>query len=101
MTSLTFASDIKPLFREKDRTAMKRAFDLWSYDDVVAHGEAIAARLKDGSMPCDGPWPNDRVVLFERQQRICDLTDPERAPVVTQLMAARTASVRHPPVPIG
>lgn len=64
--SLTFASDIKPLFREKDRTAMKRAFDLWSYDDVVAHSQAIAARLKDGSMPCDGRWPNDQVALFER-----------------------------------
>jgi hypothetical protein len=64
--SLSFASDIKPLFRESDRTAMKRAFDLWSYDDVVAHGKAIAARLKDGSMPCDGPWPGAQVALFER-----------------------------------
>jgi hypothetical protein len=64
--SLSFASDIKPLFRESDRTSMKRAFDLWSYDDVVAHGEAIAGRLKNGSMPCDGPWPEDRVALFER-----------------------------------
>jgi len=63
---VSFASDIKPLFRESDRTAMKRAFDLWSYDDVVAHGQAIAARLKDGSMPCDGPWPTDQVALFER-----------------------------------
>ncbi len=45
---------------------MRRAFDLWSYDDVVAHGEAIATRLKDGSMPCDGPWTKDRVALFER-----------------------------------
>jgi hypothetical protein len=62
----SFASDIKPLFRDSDRTAMARAFDLWSYDDVAAHGEAIALRLKDGSMPCDGPWPADRVSLFER-----------------------------------
>lgn len=64
--SLSFASDIKPLFRESDRTAMKRAFDLWSYDDVVAHGQAIAARLNDGSMPCDGRWPEEKVALFER-----------------------------------
>jgi hypothetical protein len=63
---LSFASDIKPLFRESDRTSMKRAFDLWSYDDVVAHGQAIAGRLKDGSMPCDGPWPADQVALLER-----------------------------------
>jgi hypothetical protein len=45
--------------------AMKRAFDLWSYDDVVAHGQAIATRLKDGSMPCDGPWPDDQAALFD------------------------------------
>ena len=29
---LGFNKDIKPLFREKDRTAMKGAFDLWNYD---------------------------------------------------------------------
>ena len=30
---------------------MSKAFDLWSASDVVAHGDAIAARLHDGSMP--------------------------------------------------
>jgi hypothetical protein len=65
-TSLSFASDIKPLFRERDRTAMKRAFDLWSYDDAAVHGRAIGARLKDGSMPCDGQWPEAQLALFER-----------------------------------
>ena len=34
---LGFEADIKPLFRDKDRDAMRRAFDLWSYGDVVAH----------------------------------------------------------------
>jgi len=61
-----FAADIRPLFRESDRTAMSRAFDLWSHEDVSAHAVAIAARLRDGSMPCDGPWPRERVSLFER-----------------------------------
>ncbi len=64
--AVTFAKDIKPLFRESDRTAMKRAFDLWSYDDVRAHADAIGAHLRDGSMPCDGPWPAERVALFDR-----------------------------------
>jgi hypothetical protein len=63
---LSFASDIKPLFRDSDREAMHGAFDLWSVDDVRVHGEAIAARLQDGSMPCDGPWPQDRIALFDR-----------------------------------
>jgi hypothetical protein len=63
---LSFASDIQPLFREHDRTSMLRAFDLWSRDDVVAHGPAIVAALKNGSMPCDGRWPEDRVSTLER-----------------------------------
>jgi hypothetical protein len=61
-----FASDIRPLFRDSDRDSMAWAFDLWSHDDVAVHGEEIAERLKDGSMPCDEPWPEERVGLFER-----------------------------------
>ena len=26
----------------------------------------ILRRLKSGTMPCDGPWPAERVDLFER-----------------------------------
>jgi hypothetical protein len=63
---LTFAADIKPLFRPNDRIAMKGAFDLWSYDDVRAHAAAIGARLADGTMPCDGPWPAEQVAIFNR-----------------------------------
>lgn len=62
---LRFDSDIKPLFREKDRNAMQRAFDLWSYVDVAEHADAIGQRLKDGSMPCDGAWPDEHVETFE------------------------------------
>jgi hypothetical protein len=63
---VTFDADIKPLFREKDRDSMRRAFDLWSYDDVKTHAQPIGQHLKDGSMPCDGAWPPDQVQLFER-----------------------------------
>jgi hypothetical protein len=63
---LSFSADIKPLFRATDRDAMRGAFDLWSADDVRDHGAAIAHRLRDGSMPCDGRWPSDRVDLFEQ-----------------------------------
>ena len=63
---VSFEADIKPLFREKDRDSMRRAFDLWSYADVQTNADAIAVRLKNGSMPCDGAWPPDRVALFER-----------------------------------
>lgn len=61
---LSFAADIKALFRESDGSPCDGAFDVWSSDDVRAPGTAIADRLRDGSMPCDGPWPADRVDLF-------------------------------------
>jgi hypothetical protein len=64
--SIGFDSDVKPLFRELDRTSMLRHFDLWSRDDVVANGDAILGRLKAGTMPCDGAWPAQRVSLFEQ-----------------------------------
>jgi hypothetical protein len=63
---LSFDADIKPLFREKDRNSMRDAFDLWSWADVQTHAVAIVERLKNGSMPCDGAWPAERVALFER-----------------------------------
>jgi hypothetical protein len=62
---VSFEADIKPLFRASDRSSMGRAFDLWSRDDVASHAAAIAARLKDGSMPCDGAWPPNHITLFD------------------------------------
>jgi hypothetical protein len=61
-----FDTHVKPLFRRKDRQSMRFAFDLWSYDDVVEHSDAILDRLRSGTMPCDGPWPPDRIDAFER-----------------------------------
>jgi hypothetical protein len=63
---LSFEQDIRPLFRDKDRSSMLRAFDLWSYRDVLAHQDAIAGQLRSGSMPCDGAWPPAHVAVFER-----------------------------------
>jgi hypothetical protein len=60
----SFTADIKPLFRESDRSSMQKAFDLWEYGDVRTHQDAILDRLADGSMPCDGPWPEPSIALF-------------------------------------
>jgi hypothetical protein len=62
---VSFESDVKPLFRERDRRSMEFAFDLWSRDDVSKNADAILARLKAGTMPCDGSWPQAQVDLFE------------------------------------
>jgi hypothetical protein len=59
-----FEDDIKPLFRERDRDSMRFAFDLWSFDDVSSHADAILDRLEAGTMPCDGAWPAEQVAVF-------------------------------------
>jgi hypothetical protein len=64
--TVSYAADVKPLFREGDRQSMLIAFDLWSYDDVSKHAAAILAKLEEGTMPCDGAWPADRVEVFRR-----------------------------------
>jgi hypothetical protein len=62
----SFARDIRPLFRDKDVDEMQFAFDLSSYDDVKTNAEPIYERLSDGSMPCDGAWPAERLNLFRQ-----------------------------------
>jgi hypothetical protein len=61
----SFERDIRPLFREKDRDSMLKRFDLWSYSDVQANQDAILQRLRNGTMPCDGAWPPERVAVFQ------------------------------------
>jgi len=61
---VSFASDIRPLFRADDAEAMSWAFDLGSYEDVKKNAEAIYERLAEGSMPCDDPWPDEQVQRF-------------------------------------
>lgn len=61
---VSYETDIKQLFNERDRGAMTFAFDLWSYDDVKGSSAAILEQLESGSMPCYGPWPDEQVELF-------------------------------------
>ena len=65
-TAPSYANDIKPLFRESDRTAMLSAFDLWSFDDVSSNSARILGAVESGSMPCDTPWPDEQVDLLRR-----------------------------------
>ncbi len=66
--ALSFAKDIRPLFRDSpDVDAMKDyGLDLSSYAEVKAQAENIYARLLDKSMPCDEPWPDERIALFKQ-----------------------------------
>lgn len=62
----SFARDIEPLFREKDRESMRWRFDLWNFHDVSTHAQLILDRLSSGGMPCDGEWPEQQIALFRR-----------------------------------
>jgi hypothetical protein len=62
--SPTFAANIRPLFRDSDIEEMSWSFDLASYDEVRDNAEAIYEQLSEGSMPCDEPWPDERVATF-------------------------------------
>jgi hypothetical protein len=61
-----FEQDIKPLFRQLDQQSMGSHFDLWAYTDVSLHADAILARLRAGTMPCDGAWPDAQIEAFQR-----------------------------------
>lgn len=66
--TLSFTKDIRPLFRDTPDVDSMKGFglDLSSYVEVKAQAENIYARLADGSMPCDGSWPEERRALFRR-----------------------------------
>lgn len=66
--ALSFAKDIRPLFRDDpDVSSMKDyGLDLSSYSHVKTKAQSIYAALVDGSMPCDGAWPADRIALFKK-----------------------------------
>jgi hypothetical protein len=65
MQPISFETNVKTMFRSHDRESMKGAFDLWSYDDVSTHADAILAQVRAGTMPCDGAWPKEQVDTFQ------------------------------------
>ena len=75
---VSFEKDVKPMFRERDRSSMEFAFDLWSLDDVSEYADAILARLKAGTMPCDGAWPRHRSTSSRDGSRAAKRPDPPR-----------------------
>lgn len=77
---VSFDVDIKPLFRGMDHESMAWAFDLASYDEVKEKATAILERLREGSMPCDGAWPAEKIAVF---QRWVDAGTPESAAATT------------------
>src|SRR3954451_2218209 len=54
--AVSFETDVKPLFRERDRRSMTFMFDLWAFDDVNEHADDPRAppRRHDAVRRCLG-----------------------------------------------
>ncbi len=65
---LSYNADIRPLFRDSDIDSMRdiSAFDLGKLEDVRSHSADIYARLVQGDMPCDAPWPEEQTARFKQ-----------------------------------
>ena len=63
---LSFATHIRPLFRDRDVATMKRVrnLDLSDHGQVSARADDILDRLELGDMPCDSPWDAQRIGIF-------------------------------------
>ena len=61
--SLSFKKESCPC---TELNSMRFAFDLWSCEDVRTHAESVLARLRNGSMPCDGAWEAGWVAAFQQ-----------------------------------
>jgi hypothetical protein len=60
----SFAADIAPLFRPSDISAMRFRLDLTDHAEMTEHAAAVLDVVTDGSMPCDRPWPQERITLL-------------------------------------
>jgi hypothetical protein len=67
--ALSFAKDIRPLFREGDIECMGPAgvhLDDAAWMRVPANAQAVYGAVSNGSMPPDDPWPEERVKTFKQ-----------------------------------
>jgi len=66
--ALSFAKDIRPLFREGDVKCMAPAgvrLDDPAWMSVAANAQAVYHAVSSGAMPPDAPWPKERVKAFK------------------------------------
>lgn len=66
--SVSFATEIRPLFRDKDIAEMidVMQLDLASYEAVRDNADAIYEQVASGWMPCDARWSEEQVALLKQ-----------------------------------
>jgi len=66
--AISFAADIRPLFREGDIKCMAKGgvkLDDLGWMSDPAHAKDVYESVSNGSMPPDKPWAADRISLFK------------------------------------
>jgi hypothetical protein len=67
--ALSFATDIRPLFREGDIECMAGGgvhLDDPAWMCVPANAQSVYDSVAGGTMPPDEPWSSDRISLFKK-----------------------------------
>ena len=67
--ALSFAKDIRPLFRDGDIKCMGDSgvdLDDPAWMCVPANAQSVYSQVSAGTMPPDTPWPPDRISLFKK-----------------------------------
>jgi len=67
--ALSFATDIRPLFRDEDiecMTPMGILLDDPAWMCVPGNAQSVYGTVADGSMPPGESWPAERVALFKQ-----------------------------------
>jgi len=67
--ALSYAADIRPLFRDGDIECMKPAgvhLDDAAWMSVPANAQHVLHAVSSGKMPPDAPWPKERVTLLQQ-----------------------------------
>ncbi len=62
-------TQVSELFRQDDIVVMQGItgeLDLSDCDSVKEWAERIYTEVSEGRMPCDEPWPSEKVELFKR-----------------------------------
>jgi hypothetical protein len=66
--ALSFATDIRPLFRDGDIKCMGSSgvnLDDPAWMCVLVNAQNVYGQVSAGAMPPDAPWPPDRISLFK------------------------------------
>ena len=66
--AITFAANIRPLFRDGDIKCMRKGgvkLDDAAWMCVPANAKLVYDSVSAGTMPPDAPWAADRVSLFK------------------------------------